>query len=203
MAGWTQSAGEGKRRHWARAAEYQEDAHQRPETELVDKEGWYHGNAPADDGVRGTLSWILGLSELSAAVVYTTIDCIMLARPTKSKVLFYQCIGVACVCGPRKRTACSLMRPARRNVMGCCPSRLSWACWCPRPHEGPVIEEGHEGGRGRWSQDGLDTEHMISIWRSAHGSTGVETPKHWVVNLADRMRVRPDGQGAYRLEVRK
>ena len=33
----------------------------------------------------------------------------------------------------------------------------------------------------------------------------METPKgFWVVNLADRMlRVRPDGQGAYRLEVRK
>src|SRR4029453_4172341 len=33
----------------------------------------------------------------------------------------------------------------------------------------------------------------------------VETPKgYWVVNLADRMlRVRPDGQGTYRLEVRK
>jgi hypothetical protein len=33
----------------------------------------------------------------------------------------------------------------------------------------------------------------------------VETPKgYWVVNLADRMlRVRPDEQGTYRLEVRK
>ena len=36
-------------------AEHQEDAHQRHETELVDKEGWYHGNAPTDDGVRETL----------------------------------------------------------------------------------------------------------------------------------------------------
>jgi len=36
-------------------AEHQEDAHQRHETELVDKERWYHGNAPADDGVRETL----------------------------------------------------------------------------------------------------------------------------------------------------
>jgi hypothetical protein len=36
-------------------AEPQEDAHQRHETELVDKESWYHGNAPADDGVRETL----------------------------------------------------------------------------------------------------------------------------------------------------
>ena len=28
---------------------------QRHETELVEKEGWYHGNAPVEDGVRGTL----------------------------------------------------------------------------------------------------------------------------------------------------
>ena len=53
-------------------AEHQEDAHQHHETEWVDKEGWYHGNAPAEDGVRGTLSWICALIELSAAVLYTT-----------------------------------------------------------------------------------------------------------------------------------
>jgi hypothetical protein len=36
-------------------AEYQEDIHQSNEPELVEKEGWYHGNAPAEDGGRGTL----------------------------------------------------------------------------------------------------------------------------------------------------
>ena len=36
-------------------AEHQEDAHQRHETEVVKQEGWYQGNAPAEDGVRGTL----------------------------------------------------------------------------------------------------------------------------------------------------
>ena len=36
-------------------AEHQEDAYQRHETELVEKEGGYHGNAPADNGVRGIL----------------------------------------------------------------------------------------------------------------------------------------------------
>jgi hypothetical protein len=36
-------------------AEHQEDTHQRHETELVEQEGGYHGNAPADDGGRGTL----------------------------------------------------------------------------------------------------------------------------------------------------
>ena len=36
-------------------AEHQEDAPQRHETKLVEQEGRYHGNAPAEDGVRGTL----------------------------------------------------------------------------------------------------------------------------------------------------
>ena len=36
-------------------AEHQEDVHQSNEPELVEKEGWYHGNAPPEDGGRGTL----------------------------------------------------------------------------------------------------------------------------------------------------
>ena len=41
--------------------------------------------------------------------------------------------------------------------------------------------------------------------RSCHAGHEFECARwSWVVNLADRMlRVRPDGQGAYRLEVRK
>ena len=30
--------------------EHEEEPHQCNEPELVEKEGWYHGNAPADDG---------------------------------------------------------------------------------------------------------------------------------------------------------
>ena len=36
-------------------AEHEEDAHQSHEPELVDKEGWYHGNVPAEDGAMGAL----------------------------------------------------------------------------------------------------------------------------------------------------
>ena len=35
--------------------QHQEDAQQRHETELVEQEGWYHGNAPVEDSGRGTL----------------------------------------------------------------------------------------------------------------------------------------------------
>ena len=43
----------------------------------------------------------------------------------------------------------------------------------------------------------------LYVYHSIRGN--VETPKgYWVVSLADRMlRVRPEGQGAYLLEVRK
>jgi hypothetical protein len=46
---------------------------------------------------------------------------------------------------------------------------------------------------------------MTSIWRNAPACTGWRRPKATgVVSLADRMlRVRPDGQGTYRLAVRK
>ena len=36
-------------------AEQQEDIYQSNEPELVEKEGWYHGNAPPEDDGRGTL----------------------------------------------------------------------------------------------------------------------------------------------------
>jgi hypothetical protein len=44
-------------------AEPEEDAHQRHEPEGGEKESWYQGHAPAEDGVRGTLSRVWGLSE--------------------------------------------------------------------------------------------------------------------------------------------
>jgi hypothetical protein len=52
--------------------EHEEEPHQCHEPELVEKEGWYHGNAPADDGEMRALYWILGLMELSAVERYTT-----------------------------------------------------------------------------------------------------------------------------------
>jgi hypothetical protein len=52
--------------------EHQEAPHQCNKPEVVEKEGWYHGNAPADDGEMRALYWILGLIELSAAPRYAT-----------------------------------------------------------------------------------------------------------------------------------
>jgi hypothetical protein len=73
------------------------------------------------------------------------------------------------------------------------------------PHEGPGSAEGYEGEdtAGAPKRTGYQA-HDINLAQRTR-LHWVETPKgYWVVGLADRMlRVRPDGQGTYRLEVRK
>jgi hypothetical protein len=73
------------------------------------------------------------------------------------------------------------------------------------PQEGPVIEEGAEGEETAVEPKRTGYRaHDINLAQRTR-LHWVETPKgYWVVNLADRMlRVRPDEQGTYRLEVRK
>jgi hypothetical protein len=52
--------------------EHEEEPHQCNKPELVEKESWYHGMAPADDSEMRALYWTLGLIELSAVERYTT-----------------------------------------------------------------------------------------------------------------------------------
>ena len=73
------------------------------------------------------------------------------------------------------------------------------------PQEGPGVEEGCAGeDTPRAPKRTGYRAHDINLAQRTR-LHWVETPKgYWVVNLADRMlRVRPDGQGTYRLEVRK
>ena len=55
------------------AIEHEEYPHQSNEPEFVEKEGWYHGDAPADGGLRGALSRVFVWLELSARLTYTTM----------------------------------------------------------------------------------------------------------------------------------
>jgi len=52
--------------------EHEKAPHQYNEPELVEKEGWYHGKAPADNDAMRAFYWILELIELSAVERYTT-----------------------------------------------------------------------------------------------------------------------------------
>jgi hypothetical protein len=73
------------------------------------------------------------------------------------------------------------------------------------PHEMTEVEDARAGEdtSGEPKQTGYHA-HDINL-AQRHLLHWVETPKgYWVVSLADRMlRVRPDGQGTYRLEMRK
>ena len=40
---------------WSQPAEHEEEPHQSDKPEFVEKEGWYHGNAPTESGEMRTL----------------------------------------------------------------------------------------------------------------------------------------------------
>ena len=96
------------------------------------------------------------------------------------------------------------MPPARRNGMGCCPLPPSWVCSNPRTStRGLSCRCGRGAGEAAEKPTGYRA-HDIDL-ASRTRLHWVETSNgYWVVSLADRMlRVRADGQGTYRLEVRK
>ena len=171
------------------------------------------GDTPTDErqaiyqDVRGgKVHALVSCAVLTEGFDEPSIDCIMLARPTKSKVLFYQCIGRGLRLWPTKEDCLLIDAIGATKRHGLLSIAAELGLLIPKtPHEGPVIEEGREG-------EDAPSEPKPTGYR-AHDLDfaqrprlhWVETPKgYWVVNLADRMlRVRPDGQGAYRLEVRK
>jgi superfamily II DNA or RNA helicase len=154
----------------------------------------------------GTLNTLVSCTVLTEGFDEPSIDCIMLARPTKSKVLLYQCIGRGLRLWPTKEDCLLIDATGATKRHGLLSIAAELGLLVPKiPYEGPVIEEGPEG-------KDVAVEPRLTGYRAHDIDLAqrtrlhwVETPKgYWVVNLADRMlRVRPDGQGAYRLEVRK
>src|SRR5262245_46752077 len=154
----------------------------------------------------GTLNALVSCAVLTEGFDEPSIDCIMLARPTKSKVLLYQCLGRGLRLWPTKADCLLIDATGATKRHGLLSIAAELGLLVPKtPHEGAVIEAGHAGEdaavaprRTGYRAHDIDLAQRTRLhW--------VETPKgYWVVNLADRMlRVRPDGQGAYRLEVRK
>jgi ATP-dependent helicase IRC3 len=130
----------------------------------------------------------------------------MLARPTKSKVLFYQCLGRGLRLWPTKADCLLIDATGATKRHGLLSMAAELGLLVPKtPQEAAVLEAGREGEdtavepqRTGYRAHDIDLAQRTRLhW--------VETPKgYWVVNLADRMlRVRPDKQGTYRLEVRK
>src|SRR5262249_1557524 len=132
--------------------------------------------------------------------------CIMLARPTKSKVLFYQCIGRGLRLWPTKEDCLLVDATGATKRHGLLSIAAELGLLKPTtPDEGIALALAR-GGKDTSVEPKQTGYHAHDIDLAQRTRLHwVETPKgYWVVSLADRMlRVRSDGQGAYRLEVRK
>jgi ATP-dependent helicase IRC3 len=154
----------------------------------------------------GSLQALASCAVLTEGFDEPSIDCVMLARPTKSKVLLYQCIGRGLRLWPTKEDCLVIDATGATKRHGLLSVAAELGLLVPKtPQGGALIEEGREG-------EETAVEPKLTGYRAHDIDLAqrtrlhwVETPKgYWVVNLADRMlRVRPDGQGTYRLEVRK
>jgi superfamily II DNA or RNA helicase len=132
-----------------------------------------------------------------------SIDCVMLARPTKSKVLFYQAIGRGLRLWPTKEDCLLIDATGATKRHGLLSIAAELGLLTPRmPQEAPDLPD-QSGERDASAKQTGYHAHDIDLAARTR-LHWVETAKgYWVVSLADRMlRVRPDGQSTYRLEVR-
>jgi superfamily II DNA or RNA helicase len=154
----------------------------------------------------GHLNALVSCAVLTEGFDEPSIDCVMLARPTKSKVLFYQCIGRGLRLWPTKQDCLVIDATGATKRHGLLSIAAELGLLMPTtPQASPVptgtsvrmVVSDPSKPTGYHAHD-IDLMQRLRLhW--------VETPRgYWVVSLADRMlRVRPDGQGTYRLEVRK
>jgi superfamily II DNA or RNA helicase len=135
-----------------------------------------------------------------------SIDCVMLARPTKSKVLFYQCIGRGLRLWPTKKDCLLVDATGATKRHGLLSMAAELGLLTPKMPQDALDLAAAQVGEGAEAAPKQTGYHAHDIDLAARTRLHwVETRKgYWVVSLADRMlRVRPDGQGTYRLEVCK
>jgi superfamily II DNA or RNA helicase len=154
----------------------------------------------------GRLNALVTCAVLTEGFDEPSIDCIMLARPTKSKVLLSQCIGRGLRLWPTKEDCLLIDATGATKRHGLLSMAAELGLLQPKaPHEGDQLAaEQDEQERESEPKPTGYRAHDINLAQRTR-LHWVETRRgYWVVSLADRMlRVRPDGQGTYRLEVRK
>jgi superfamily II DNA or RNA helicase len=153
----------------------------------------------------GRLNALVTCAVLTEGFDEPSIDCIMLARPTKSKVLLYQCIGRGLRLWPTKED-CLLIDATgatRRHGLLSMAAELGLLASRTAP-SGPAVEEpGAPAPAGAPKPTGYRA-HDIDLAARVRLHWVETRTGAWVVSLADRMlRVRADGQGTYLLEVRQ
>jgi len=154
----------------------------------------------------GTLDALISCMVLTEGFDEPSVDCVMLARPTKSKVLFFQAIGRGLRLSPTTgKQDCLLIDAACANQRH---SLLSLAAQlgllAPVASEEHAEDERQAQGGGEDRIEGEGSYRVSDLDLTAcEPLHWVQTLKgYWVVSLADRMlRVRSDGHGTYLLEV--
>ena len=143
------------------------------------------GSTPADERqaiyqqVRaGALHALVSCAVLTEGFDEPSIDCIMLARPTKSKVLFYQCIGRGLRPWPTKDNCLLIDATGATKRHGLLSVAAELGLLLPKtPQEGPEDEEERRGKARPVSPSPPGTGRTTSTWRSAHACTGWRQPK--------------------------
>jgi superfamily II DNA or RNA helicase len=153
----------------------------------------------------GRLNALVTCAVLTEGFDEPSIDCIILARPTKSKVLLYQCLGRGLRLWPTKED-CLLIDATgatKRHGLLSMAAELGLLAPTPPPEEAPRADEQPGDEQDSGPKPTGYRAHDIDLAKRPR-LHWVETKRgYWVVNLADRMlRVRPDGQGTYLLEAR-
>src|SRR5262245_39863524 len=168
------------------------------ETLIEARQAIYH------DVRAGRLQALVTCAVLTEGFDEPSIDCIMLARPTKSKVLFYQCIGRGLRLWPTKEDCLLVDATGATKRHGLLSIAAELGLLKPKvPVVGAPLAEEPGGGEAEEKQTGYHA-HDINLAERTRLHWVATAKGYWVVSLADRMlRVRPDGQGTYRLEARK
>jgi superfamily II DNA or RNA helicase len=155
----------------------------------------------------GTVRVLVSCAVLTEGFDEPSIDCVMLARPTKSKVLFFQCIGRGLRLWPTKEDCLLIDATGATKRHGLLSVAAELGLLKPKPTPAGLAPEDPDAeGAAPQAKPKLTgyRAHDINLAQRTR-LHWVETPKgYWVVSLADRMlRVRPDGHGAYLLEVHR
>ena len=152
----------------------------------------------------GDLRVLVTCAVLTEGFDEPSIDCIMLARPTKSKVLLYQCLGRGLRLWPTKEDCLLIDAVGATKRHGLLSMAAELGLLQPRLRQEAEGEAGFPSERILRPKLQGYRAHDINL-AARPRLHWVETQRgFWVVSLADRMlRVRPDDQGTYCLEMRQ
>jgi superfamily II DNA or RNA helicase len=153
----------------------------------------------------GQLDALVSCMVLTEGFDEPSVDCVVIARPTKSKVLFVQAIGRGLrPCPQTGKTDCLLLDcVAATDRHGLLSLAAQLGLLRKSEAEGAAPEEARTSGAGEGLElDGAYHVRDIDLMRR-EPLHWVETPKgYWVVVLREQtLRIRPEGNDRYRLEV--